>query len=180
MTKLYEDARKLRLPGIRVTAAIHPQDISPRLNRMAQKMVYAGVITGGWSSQSKRLARAVIESADPGVPCISRHGAYGFTVYNSATFTNYAPFDELIEANYLMEVLRGLSAKYERDHAETFKRRLRTAGVNGEYIPIGNSDNGLGDTFVELYTNAYTELTKARHAALASLLDGTRPIPISI
>ena len=180
MTKLYEDARTLRLPGMRVAAAIHPQDISPRLNRMAQKMLYAGVLTGGWSSQSKRLARAVIESADPGVPYISRHGAYGFSVYNSATFTNYAPFDELLETNYMMEVLRGLSAKYERDHAEMFKRRLRTAGVNGEYIPIGNSDNGLGDTFVELYTNAYTELTKARHAALASLLDGTRPIPISI
>ena len=180
MTKLYEDARKLRLPGIRVTAAIYPQDVSPRLKRMAQKMLTAGVLTGGWNAQSKWLARAVIAGADPGVPYVSLHRDHGATIYNSTTLTDYAPFDELFEADYMLKVVDGRGARNAREQTETYKRRLRAAGVNGEYIAIGLSDNGLATTFADLYVGTYTELTKARHAALAEMLDGTTPIPISI
>jgi hypothetical protein len=147
---------------------------------MAQKMLYAGVITGGWNAQSKRLAEAVIAGADPGVPYVSLHRDRGATVYNSATLTDYAPFDELFEADYMLKVVDGFVARNSREHTETYKRRLRVAGVNGEYISIGLPSNGLATTFADLYAGTYTAHTKARHAALAEMLDGTKPIPISI
>ena len=178
MTNLYEEARKLRLPGVRVTAAIYPQDISPRLKRMAQKMLYAGVITGGWSSTSKQLAEAVIEGADPSVPYVSLHRGHGVTIYNSTTLTDYAPFDELFEADFMLKVVDGYVSQSARERTEIYKQRLRAAGVRGEYISVGLSSNGLATTFSDLYVNTYSELTRARHAALAELLDG--PLPISI
>lgn len=180
MTTLFDSARKLRLPGIRVTAAIHPHLISPRIKSMTQKMLRAGVLTGGWRSQAKWLAGALIEATDPTVPHVRTHRNYGSTVFNSGPLTDYSRMDELIETNYLMEVLRGCSSPHERRHADNFKQRLRNASIAGEYIGVGNSDNTLCAEFVAAFTETYAPSTKARHAALAEVLDGTTPISIII
>lgn len=180
MTSLFESARKLRLPGIRVTPAIHPNSISPRIKSMAQKMLRTGVLTGGWNAQSKRLARTIIESVDPTVPYISPYLRYGATVFNSRLIQDYALLDELLETNFLLEVLRGCRPAKEREAADRYKQSLRVASIDGEYIGIGNVDNELAADFVRAFADTHTELTKARHAALASLLDGPKPIKIHI
>jgi hypothetical protein len=180
MTTLLQSARKLRLPGVVVTAQVVPQRITPRMRSMAQKMLRAGVLTGGWQSQAKRLAVALIEATDPTVPHIRAHKGYGSTVFNASLLLNYSRMDELIEASYLMEVLRGCSSASERRHADNFKQRLRNSSIEGEYIGVGNSDNTLCAEFVAAFTDTYAPSTKARHAALAALLDGTNPIAITI
>jgi hypothetical protein len=180
MTNLLQTARKLRLPGVVVRAEIIPQRISPRIKSMVQKMLRAGVLTGGWQSQAKRLAGALIEATDPTVPHIRIHKGYGSTVFNASHLLNYSRMDELIEANYLMEVLRHCNPAAERRYADNFKHRIRNASIEGEYIGVGNSDNTLCAEFVAAFTDTYAPSTKARHAALAALLDGTNPIAITI
>jgi hypothetical protein len=180
MTNLLQAARTLRLPGVVVRAEIIPQRISPRIKSMVQKMLRAGVLTGGWQSQAKRLAVVLIEATDPTVPHIRAHKGYGSTVFNASHLLNYSRMDELIEANYFIEALRGYHASAERRHADNFKQRLRNASIEGEYIGVGNSDNTLCEEFVAAFTDTYAPSTKARHAALAALLDGTNPISITI
>jgi hypothetical protein len=187
MTTLFEEARKLHLPGIVVRAHIDPSRISPRIKSMAQKMLRAGVLTGGWQSQAKRLAVAVIEATDPTVPHIRTPGTHGSTVYNSRPLTDYSRMDELIEANHMLKVLHGGDAEYSRQHAEKYKRNIRVASIEGEYIGVGcgvyrtgGSYNTLCAEFVAAFTDTYTPSVKARHAALAALLVGSKVIPISI
>jgi len=147
-------------------------------------MLRAGVLTGGWASQSKRLAVTVIEATDPTVPYICMYYKYGSTVVNSTGITDYARMDELIEADYLMEVLRHGDDGYRRNNAANnaakHKHNIRTAGTEGGYIGVGDADNTLCREFVAAFTDTYTPSTKARHAALAALLDGPKVIPISI
>jgi hypothetical protein len=89
--------------------------------------------------------------------------------------------DELIEANHMLKVLRGGDAEYSRQHAEKYKRNIRVASIEGEYIGVGGgSDNTLCAEFVAAFTDTYTPSVKARHAALAALLVGSKVIPISI
>jgi len=142
--------------------------------------LYAGVLTGGWESQAKRLAVALIEATDPTVPHIRTHKGYGSTVFNASHLLNYSRMDELIEVNYFIEALRGCNSSAERRYADNFKQRLRNASIEGEYIGVGNSENTLCAEFVAAFTDTYAPSTKARHAALAELLDGTTPIAISI
>jgi hypothetical protein len=88
--------------------------------------------------------------------------------------------DELIEANHMLKVLHGGDAEYSRQHAEKYKRNIRVASIEGEYIGVGNSDNTMCAEFVAAFTDTYTPSVKARHAALAALLVGSKVIPISI
>ena len=87
---VYETARKLRLPGIEITAVINPALLTVRIRNSAIRMIEDGVITG-WG-QAAKLARVLMED------CKAPHIKHGRVSYRYTTVYNCKDISDDIRA----------------------------------------------------------------------------------
>lgn len=84
MATVYDIARKLKLPGVVVTAEIDPTAMSSRMFNSIYRMIKAGVAEG-WSSDAARVAGQLMKAE--GIPYAAT-STYGITTYGKFNVTD--------------------------------------------------------------------------------------------
>lgn len=59
MTTVWQIADKIRTAGVVTTLHFDPSQLTVRIRKAAQRMLQSGTLSGGWSSQSRKVAELV-------------------------------------------------------------------------------------------------------------------------
>lgn len=94
MATVWEIARQLKTCGVVTHLEFAPNTLTPRIRKAAQRMLESGVITGGWSSQARKVAEIVAKHFD--LITLSRSG---FHLYF---------YDRALRRGDIMELLKPL------------------------------------------------------------------------
>lgn len=117
----YDMARKIsQMPGFQVESWINPALISPRVKKMAQKMIRSGVFTGGYRSTARMLATQLM--GDAGIKDSAAATKWGVTIFNA----KLTP-DTRAEILNLLEAARMVELANEPDNTEYIKSRYERA-----------------------------------------------------
>lgn len=100
----YDMARKIsKMPGFQMESWISPALISPRVKKMAQKMIRSGVFTGGYQSTARMLATQLM--GDAGINDSVAANKWGVTLCNAKlTPDTKAEIINLLEAARMVEL----------------------------------------------------------------------------
>jgi hypothetical protein len=74
MPDVYDVARKIKTLGVVTTLHFDPGQLTVRIRNAAKRMLEAGVASGGWQSQSRKVAELVARHFN--VPLLKQHGRY--------------------------------------------------------------------------------------------------------
>jgi hypothetical protein len=176
----FDMVRKIRhLPGLQLTATIHPMQITKRIKTAAQKMLRTGVVTGGHSSKSRMLAEQLVKDVGREVPVFVTK--WGVFIPDAAILTAAVrePIAELVEAARMIELAADprrnptyVNERYDNMRKAIKKDRIGQISLN-MYQPVLQQQVG------ELVASCRTPLMVEIHNELADKLDSTEPFAIN-
>jgi hypothetical protein len=169
------------MPGLQVEAWINPASISPRVKKMAQKMIRSGVLTGGYRSTSRMLTIQLMEDACIGLPASANQ--WGAILYNAnLTQDTKAEIINLLEAARMIEIANTpdghrtqqgyIDRRYERI-MEVVRRGRGELSLQCFVMPICQQ-------IAELVAASRSESVVAACDKLADQLDGIEPIKANV
>lgn len=169
-----ERGRITGMPGTETTVTLYPQRLTARMRNSIIRMIEARAITGGWSSQSRRIAENLAEKFNIQCSVLNNYRGLRIVGLSEAAAPHIA---EVVHADWTAWLL---------EHPE-----YRSGYYKGQYENTMNCINNLEDNF---YCNLYdkessrkviailTEHTKQemkdKSKYVADLLRGTEPINI--
>jgi len=175
----FDMARKIRhLPGIKLTATIDPTHISNRIKNATQKMLRAGVVTGGYTSKSRMLAEQLLKDEGRDAPVFVNK--WGVVIADVAILTAEVRerIAELVDAARMIELATANHhTQYSNERYDNMRDKLKNYKVGqlslSLYQPVLQQQIG------ELVASCRTPLMVQIHNELADKLDSTEPFAIN-
>ena len=122
----YDYGRKImQMPGFKVEAWIDPTQISTRIKKSAQKMIRTGVMTGGYRSTARMLAKQLMDDAR--IVVSASYSKWGVVIFNATlTHDTKAEIINLLEAARMIEI----AGKPESNHSYVTSRYQRAMSMD--------------------------------------------------
>lgn len=169
-----ERGRLTGMPGTETTVTLYPQRLTARLRNSIIRMIESRAITGGWSSQARRLAENLAEKY--GIQCSITHHYRGLRIVGLTE--EAAPhIAEVVHADWTAWVLE--NPEYRNGYYKN--------GYDNAMHSIKNLDNNFYcnihdkvsiSKVVEILAEHTTQEAKDKSKRVADLLRGTEPINI--
>ncbi len=169
-----ERGRITGMPGTETTVTLYPQRLTARMRNSIIRMIEARAITGGWSSQSRRLAENLAEKFN--LQCSVVNGYRGMRIVGLSEAA----------APHIAEVVHTDWTAWLLEHPE-----YNSGYYRARYDDAMSSISTLDDNFccnlqdkestrkvVEILAEHTTQEMKDKSKAVADLLRGTEPINI--
>jgi hypothetical protein len=172
----FDMVRKIRhLPGLKLTASLDPTQVTKRLKNAAQKMLRAGIVTGGYTSKARMLAEQLLKDEGRNAPVFAKK--WGVFIPDTALLTNEArtQIEGLLSAAKLIDHANSgtASAHYINDRYAHTVKALKTTKIGqlslNTYLPDINLQ------IAEVVAACRTPLMVQIHNELADKLDSTEP-----
>lgn len=167
-----ERGRITGMPGTETTVTLYPQRLTARMRNNIIRMIEARAITGGWSSQSRRLAENLAEKFN--LQCSVVNGYRGMRIVGLSEAA----------APHIAEVVHTDWTAWLLEHPE-----CGSGYFKAQYENTMNCINNLDDNFycnlqdkestrkvVEILAEHTTQEMKDKEKQVADLLRGTEPI----
>lgn len=169
-----ERGRITGMPGTETTVTLYPQRLTARMRNSIIRMIEARAITGGWSSQARRLAENLAEKFN--IQCSVVNGYRGMRIVglSEAAATHIA---EVVHADWtawLLERPEYGKGWYRDRHDST----MRSISNLDDSFYCNLQDKESTRKVVEILAEHTTQEMKDKSKAVADLLRGTEPINI--
>jgi hypothetical protein len=169
-----ERGRITGMPGTETTVTLYPQRLTARMRNSIIRMIEARAITGGWSSQARRLAENIAEKFN--IQCSVTNSYRGLRVVGVTE--SAAPLvSEVVHADWVAWLLDNPEYRtgYYRSQYEQTMRSLENLDQNF-YCNLQCKDSG--SKVIAILAEHTTQEMKDKSKAVADLLRGTEPINI--
>lgn len=161
-----------RMPGIHMTAVLHPQEVPSLTRNKVKGMLRKGVIAGGWQSKARHLAKALNRQFD-----LAAYDANQLSAPPCAKAKK--SIAEVLMAQKTAWVLKGTPI-HEHTH-KVFDELIAglEAGTYNGHIHPNYIDSGFVEQIHEVFQSLRTETSMRKVEALCAQLDGTAPISLN-
>lgn len=171
----HEIGRMAKTMGMVTSISLDPNQVSVRVKNSVKRMLRKGRITGGWSSQSAKLAEHIRDKFE--LP-VTRDNWRGVQI-STISMETKAKLKEIVQADWAVMNLDGARyahVPYYRDQYNETLKTLESPDTKDFYIDI--LDKGLCEQARDLLVSQITEADKAKIENAIAYLDGTQPIHI--
>lgn len=178
MARIYDIADQLRIPGIKVEAALYPSDLTKRIFNSARAMIESGVIIG--YGGAARVARHVIRGRNVTHLQTTTHGIvrYGYIILPKDAR------EEIIEWYEAFIMTKKAQARFSDVREEYWDDRRGDVHKFFENLPnhrwIGVDQPELRDRIAGILAAHRNDLTKQNTADLLKQFDAFEPFPINV
>lgn len=169
-----ERGRLTGMVGTETTITLHPQRLTARMRNSIIRMIESSAITGGWSSQARRLAENLAEKY--GIQCTITHHYRGLRIVGLSE--EAAPhIAEIVHADWTAWLLENPEYRngYYKNNHDNAMRSISNLD-NNFYCNI--HDKVSVSKVVETLAEHTTQEAKDKSRKVADLLRGTEPIHI--
>ena len=171
---LYQASRMLTTAGVSAHIQFDPTQITNRLKKSIQRQVETGVLTGGYSSHSTRLAKYLCKQFK--VEYTDRTW-YGIRI-PARPVEHREQFVELVQADltaYLLDGDHYNGAKWEKDNTAANIREIR----EGKDVDLRTYSKEYREKLGMLISATRTPEQMAHAKTIAAMLDAGLPITIN-
>ena len=177
MSSIYEAARRLRMPGLEVTALLYPNNLTKRLFNSVRSMIASGIVKGnGGASQ---VAKHVLSTRNV---THLKTTSFGIMRYGSYQLSREAREEaiECYEAYIMMQKANDHGA-----HNSYWDGNLKRAyeffdGLpNARWLHMGNLPE-MRDRIAKIYSDSRSDITLQNTADLLKQFDAGEPFIIDI
>jgi hypothetical protein len=160
------------MPGTTTTVTLYPQTLGARMRNSIIRMLEARTITGGWTSQSRKLAEAIADKH--GLQCSVGNQYRGLRVVGISEAA--APLvSEIVNADWtawLLENPEYRSGYYKGQYEATMTSLKRCD--SSFWISLMHKESS--SKVIEILAEHTTQEMKDKAKQVADLLRGTEPI----
>ena len=167
-----ERGRITGMPGTETTVKLHPQRLTARMRNSIIRMIESRNITGGWSSQARRLAENLADKY--GIQCCITHHYRGLRIVGLSE--EAAPhIAEVVLADWTAWLLENPEYRngYYKNHHDNAMDCIKNLN-NNFYCNL--HDKVAIRKVVEILAEHTTQETKDKSKQVADMLRGTEPI----
>jgi hypothetical protein len=176
----FDMVRKIRhLPGLQLTATLDPTQITKRLKNATQKMLRAGIVTGGYTSKARMLAEQLLKDENRDAPVFVTKWSVFIPDMALVTKEVREPIAELIDAARMIELAndsRG-NSEYINERYTQMKRQFKTTKIGR--FSFNTYQPAIQQQIAETVASCRTPLMVQIHNELAAKLDSTEPFAIN-
>lgn len=172
-TSYWDIARLSKLPGAQIAAEVNPSAWTVRTRNAVKRMMQRGRITGGWSSVSAALARAVADQYE--VP-VSKSYSSSHLAVTDLTAEQKVALSDLIKADLVQARLDGSYHGRHTDLEGLLNYMNETGRINNYYFHVQQFANQAYD----LIAKTLPESTKERARVACEAIDNNETIYITI
>lgn len=169
-----ERGRLTGMAGTETTVTLHPQRLGVRMRNSIIRMLEARAITGGWTSQSRKLAEAIADKY--GLQCSVSNSYRGVRVVGITEAA--APLvSELVHADWTAWILENPDYRrgyYQRSYDSTMESLKNCDG--SFWVSLMHKETV--SKVVAILSEHTTQEMKDKATHVANLLRGTEPIHI--
>jgi hypothetical protein len=176
----FDLVRKLKMPGLVLSATLNPTHLSTRIKKSAQTMLRTGIMTGGYRSQAREVACQLL--ADANLKPLVSFNKHAVALHNLGTLPDAVKDQicDLLEAVKVIEIAgsRSLHTEYIADRYAQAIANVREN--NGATYLHYLYEKSLAAQIAQLAASCRTPERAEQDAALAAKLDSTESIVIDL
>jgi hypothetical protein len=167
-----ERGRITGMPGTETTVTLYPQRLGVRMRNNIIRMIENRFITGGWSSGSAKLARALAVKYQLQVSNNRWNGMRIMGITSSA-----APLvSEIVQADFTAWILENPDYAANNYYKNDMVSSMRNANSLNPDFYVSLREKESIRKVLEILTEHTTQETKDKAMQVANLLRGTEPI----
>ena len=169
---LNERGRITGMPGTKTTVTLYPQTLGVRMRNSTIRMLESRTITGGWTSQSRKLAEAIADKH--GLQCSVSNQYRGLRVVGISE--EAAPLvSEVVNADWVAWILENpsYSEGYYRGQYEASMTSLKRC-ESSFWVQLMHKETN--SKVIEILAAHTTQEMKDKAKQVADTLRGTEPI----
>lgn len=169
-----ERGRITGMPGTQTTVTLYPQTLGVRMRNSIIRMIEAHAITGGWSSNSRKIAERLAEKF--GLQCSVMNNYRGMRIVGISETA--APLvAEVVQADWCAWLLENPDYRsgYYRSQFDQTIRSLERCDAN---FYCNLQEEGSASKVAEILDEHTTEEMKEKSRHIINLLMGTEPIQL--
>lgn len=169
-----ERGRITGMPGTETTVTLYPQRLTARMRNSIIRMIEARAITGGWSSQARRLAENLAEKFNIQCSVVNNYRGLRIVGLSEAAAPHIA---EVVHADWTAWLLENpaYGKGWYRDRHDSTMRSISNLDDN---FYCNLQDKESTRKVVEILAKHTTQEMKDKSKHVADLLRGTEPINI--
>lgn len=178
MARIYDIADQLRIPGIKVEAALYPSELTKRIFNSARAMIESGVIIG--HGGAAKVAKHVLRGRNVTHLQTTTHGIlrYGYvTLPKEARKEVMECYEAFVMTKKAQANLRGVKEDYWDDRRVDVHRFFENL-PNSRWIGVDQPE--LRNRIAGILAEHRTDLTKQNTADLLKQFDAGEPFPINV
>lgn len=178
MARIYEIADQLRIPGVKVDAALYPSNLTKRIHKSARSMIESGVING--YGGAAKVAKHVFRGRNVTHLQTTTHGILRYGHINlprEAREEIVECYEAFIMTKKAQYVERGVREEYWKDRRVDVHRFFENL-PNSRWIGVDQPE--LRNRIAGICAAHRTDLTKQNTADLLKQFDAGEPFPINV
>lgn len=178
MARIYDIADQLRIPGVKVDAALYPGNLTKRIHKSARAMIESGVING--YGGAAKVAKHVFRGRNVTHLQTTTHGVlrYGhIALPKDAREEIMECYDAFIMTKKAQYLERGIRDGYWEDRRVDVHKCMDNL-PNSRWIGVDQPE--LRNRIAGIFAAHRTDLTKQNTADLLKQFDAGEPFPINV
>ena len=178
MARIYDIADQLRIPGVKVDAALYPGNLTKRIHKSARAMIESGVING--YGGAAKVAKHVFRGRNVTHLQTTTHGIlrYGhITLPKDAREEIMECYDAFIMTKKAQYLERGVREEYWDDRKKDLYKCMDNL-PNSRWIGVDQPE--LRNRIAGILAEHRTDLTKQNTADLLKQFDAGEPFHINV
>lgn len=178
MARIYDIADQLRIPGVKVDAALYPGNLTKRIHKSARAMIESGVING--YGGAAKVAKHVFRGRNVTHLQTTSHGVlrYGhIALPKDAREEIMECYDAFIMTKKAQYLDRGIRDGYWEDRRVDVHKCMDNL-PNSRWIGVDQPE--LRNRIAGIFAAHRTDLTKQNTADLLKQFDAGEPFPINV
>lgn len=178
MARIYDIADQLRIPGVKVDAALYPSNLTARIHKSARAMIESGVING--YGGAAKVAKHVIRGRNVTHLQTSTHGVYRYGHINlpkDAREEIIEWYEAFVMTKKAQLGERGVREEYWDDRRGDVYKFMDNL-PNSRWIGVNQPE--IRNRIAGICAAHRTDLTKQNTADLLKQFDAGEPFPINV
>lgn len=169
-----ERGRITGMPGTETTVTLHPQRLGVRMRNSIIRMIESRAITGGWSSQSRRIAENLAEKFNIQCSIANNYQDMRIVGISDEAARHVADITQADWTAWLLE-----NAEYRNGYYRTrYEQAMRSIERRDQNFYVSLYDKESVRKVVAILAEHTTQEMKDKSKHVADLLRGTEPINI--